>query len=53
MEYLGASHVEPDTGLQDRFPLESMHGTFEQGTFEHMKEKLHLDRVSAKGESHR
>lgn len=31
MEYLGASHVEPDTGLQDRFPLESMHGTFEQG----------------------
>lgn len=28
MEYFGASHVEQDTGLQDRFPLESMHGTF-------------------------
>ena len=31
MEYLGASHVEPNTGLQDRFALESMHNTFKQG----------------------
>ena len=37
MEYLGASHVEPDTGLQDRFPLESMHGTFEQGKLANLK----------------
>jgi|FrelakmetLWP11LW_1041352.scaffolds.fasta_scaffold164738_1 hypothetical protein len=38
MEYLGASHVEPDTGLQDRFALESMHNTFKQGF-----EKLEID----------
>jgi len=31
MEYIGTNHVEPDTGILDRFVLESMHPTFKQG----------------------